>query len=217
MELENIILDNMNLIYKIANYFKNYGNKEDLISAGIIGMINAYYKYDESYNTKFTTYAFDYILGEMKKCKRNDKNIKVSRNISNLYFKIEKVKELLTQRYNRVPSIKEISDYLEIDEKLIIEAVNSINNIDSLDTKIVGDSKDLNLYDFIPDKESNIDVLIDLKNSLNKLKISDQELIKYRYYKDYSQQETAKLLGISQVQVSRNEKKILKQLKTIMQ
>ena len=217
MELENIILDNMNLIYKIASYFKNYGNKEDLISAGIIGMINAYYKYDESYNTKFTTYAFDYILGEMKKCIRNDKNIKVSRNISNLYFKIEKVKELLTQRYNRVPSIKEISNYLEIDEKLIIEAMNSINNIDSLDTKIVGDSKDLNLYDFIPDKESNIDVLIDLKNSLNKLKISDQELIKYRYYKDYSQQETAKLLGISQVQVSRNEKKILKQLKTIMQ
>ena len=217
MELENIILDNMNLIYKIANYFKNYGNKEDLISAGIIGMINAYYKYDESYNTKFTTYAFDYILGEMKKCIRNDKNIKVSRNISNLYFRIEKVKELLTQRYNRVPSIKEISNYLEIDEKLIIEAMNSINNIDSLDTKIVGDSKDLNLYDFIPDKESNIDVLIDLKNSLNKLKISDQELIKYRYYKDYSQQETAKLLGISQVQVSRNEKKILKQLKTIMQ
>ena len=217
MELENIILDNMNLIYKIAHYFKNYNNKEDLISAGVIGMINAYYKYDKSYDTKFTTYAYSYIVGEMKKCVRNDKSIKISRDINNLYFKIEKVKELLTQKYNRIPTTKELSNYLEIDENLINEALNSVNNIDSLDSKVVSDSKDLNLYDFIPDKNKNIDLLIDLKNSLNKLRISDQELIKYRYYEDLSQQQTAKLLGISQVQVSRNEKKILKQLKTIMQ
>ena len=93
MELEDIILNNINLINKAAHYFKNYSNKEDLINAGVIGMINAHYKYDETYNTKFTTYAFDYIIGEMKKCIRNDKSIKVSRNISSLYLKIERVKE----------------------------------------------------------------------------------------------------------------------------
>ena len=217
MELENIILDNMNLIYKLAHYFKNYENKEDLINAGVIGMINAYYKYDEKYNTKFTTYAFDYIIGEMKKCIRNDKSIKISRNISNLYSKIEKVKELLTQKYNRIPTTKELSEYLEIDEIYIIEALNSVNNIDSLDNKVSSDSKELNLYDFIPDKEKNIDLIMDLENSLNKLKKEDLKLIKYRYFKDLSQQQTANKLGISQVQVSRNEKKILKQLKTIMQ
>ena len=217
MELENIILDNINLIYKAAHYFKNYSNKEDLINAGVIGMINAYYKFNDSYNTKFTTYAFDYIIGEMKKCIRNDKSIKISRNISSLYLKIDKVKELLTQKYNREPSIKEISSFLEIDENYIIEAINSVNNLESLDNKITSDSKELNLYDIIPSEQSDIDTLIDLENSLNKLSKNDLKLIKYRYYKDLSQQQTAKLLGISQVQVSRNEKKIIKQLKTIMQ
>lgn len=217
MELENIILDNINLINKAAHYFKNYASKEDLINAGVIGMINAYYKFNDSYNTKFTTYAFDYIIGEMKKCIRNDKSIKISRNISSLYLKIERVKELLTQKYNREPNIKEISSYLEIDEKYIIDAINSVNNIDSLDNVISSDSKDLNLYDVIPSEQTDIDTLIDLENSLNKLNKNDLKLIKYRYYKDLSQQQTAELLGISQVQVSRNEKKIIKQLKTIMQ
>lgn len=217
MELENIILDNINLIYKASQYFKNYASKEDLINAGVIGMINAYNKFDESFNTKFSTYAFSYIMGEMKKCIRNDKNIKISRDISSLNFKIEKVKQLLIQKYNREPSIKELSLYLEIDEKYIVEALNSVNNIDSLDSVVTSDSKELNLYDFIPDKEEDIDLLMDLNDSLNKLNKNDLKLIKYRYYKDLSQQETAKLLGMSQVQVSRNEKKIIKQLKTIMQ
>ena len=217
MELENIILDNINLIYKAAHYFKNYASKEDLISAGVIGMINAYHKYNDTYNTKFTTYAFDYIIGEMKKCIRNDKSIKISRNISSLYFKIERVKELLTQKYNKEPSIKEISSYLEIEEKYIIEALNSVSNIDSLDSKITSDSKELNLYDLIPEESKDIDLLMDLNDSLNKLNKNDLKLIKCRYYKNLSQQQTAKVLGISQVQVSRNEKKIIKQLKTIMQ
>ncbi len=217
MELENIILDNINLIYKAAQYFKNYASKEDLINAGVIGMINAYNKFDDSFNTKFSTYAFSYIMGEMKKCIRNDKNIKISRDISSLNFKIEKVKQLLIQKYNREPSIKELSLYLEIDEKYIIEALNSVNNIDSLDSAVKSDSKELNLYDFIPDKEKDIDLLIDLNDSLNKLNKNDLKLIKYRYYKDLSQQQTAKLLGMSQVQVSRNEKKIIKQLKMSMQ
>ncbi len=217
MELDNLILDNINLIYKAAHYFKNYASKEDLISCGVIGMIKAYKKYDDSFNTKFTTYAFDYIIGEMKKYIRNDRSIKVSRDISSLYLKIDKVKELLTQKFNREPTTKEISSYLEIDENYIVEALKSVNNIDSLDSKVTSDSKELNLYDFIKDESKDIDLLIDLNNSLNKLNKNDLKLIKYRYYKDLSQSQTAELLGMSQVQVSRNEKKIIKQLKTIMQ
>ena len=215
MELENVILDNLNLIYKAASYF-NYNDKEDLISAGVIGMINAYYKYDKSYNTKFTTYAFDYIIGEMKKCIRNDKGIKISRNISSLYNKIEKVSDLLSQKYKRKPTTKELSLYLGIDESYIIEAINSYNNIDSLDNYIVKDSKEVNLYDVIPDKMDDIDTLIELKEGLKKLNDNEEKLIKYRYFKNLSQMDTAKLLGITQVQVSRNEKKIIKKLKTIM-
>ena len=217
MELESIILDNINLIYKASNYFKNYPNKEDLINAGVIGMINAYNKFDSSYNTKFTTYAFDYIIGEMKKCIRNDKGIKISRNITSLYNKIERVNDLLSQKYKRKPTIKELSSYLEIDESYVVEALNSCNNIESLDNSISSDSKDINLYDIIPDKVNDIDSLIELRSNLKKLNKNDQDLIKYRYYEDLSQMETAKKLGITQVQVSRNEKKIIKQLKTIMQ
>ena len=217
MELENIILDNINLIYKASSYFKNYASKEDLINAGVIGMINAYKKYDKSYNTKFTTYAFDYIIGEMKKCIRNDKGIKISRNITSLYNKIERVNDLLSQKYKRKPTTKEISSYLEIDESYIIEALNSYNNVESLDSSISSDSKDINLYDVIPDKVNDIDSLIELRSNLKKLNKNDRQLIKYRYYEDLSQMETAKKLGITQVQVSRNEKKIIKQLKTIMQ
>jgi RNA polymerase sporulation-specific sigma factor len=180
-------------------------------------MIKDYKKYDDSFNTKFTTYAFDYIIGEMKKYIRNDRSIKVSRDISSLYLKIDKVKELLTQKFNREPTTKEISSYLEIDENYIVEALKSVNNIDSLDSKVTSDSKELNLYDFIKDESKDIDLLIDLNNSLNKLNKNDLKLIKYRYYKDLSQSQTAELLGMSQVQVSRNEKKIIKQLKTIMQ
>lgn len=216
MELENIILENINLIYKIAGYFKNYNDKEDLINAGVIGMIDAYYKFDDSFNTKFTTYAFPYILGEMKKCVRNDKGLKVSRNINSLYNKIDKVKYLLCQKYKRIPTTKELSLYLNIDEKLIEEAINSHNNIDSLDNAIIKDSKEVNLYDIIPDKMDDLDTLIELKESLKKLDSNEEKLIKYRYFKNLSQMDTAKKLGITQVQVSRNEKKIIKKLRTIM-
>ena len=217
MQLEDIILNNQRLIHKATHYFKNYPNKEDLFQVGVIGMIKAFDSYKEEYDTKFTTYAFLFILGEMKKYIRNDKSIKISRDITSLNLKIEKVKILLTQKYSREPSIKELSDYLEVEEKYIIDALKSNNCVDSLDISIKTDSKELNLYDFIPDKIDDIDLLIELKTSLEKLTDFERELIINRYMKDLSQSETANILGISQVQVSRNEKKVLNKLKTIMQ
>lgn len=217
MQLEDIILNNQRLIHKATHYFKNYPNKEDLFQVGVIGMIKAFDSYKEEYDTKFTTYAFLFILGEMKKYIRNDKSIKISRDITSLNLKIEKVKILLTQKYSREPSIKELSDYLEVEEKYIIDALKSNNCVDSLDISIKIDSKELNLYDFIPDKIDDIDLLIELKTSLEKLTDFERELIINRYMKDLSQSETANILGISQVQVSRNEKKVLNKLKTIMQ
>ncbi len=217
MQLEDIILNNQRLIHKATHYFKNYPNKEDLFQVGVIGMIKAFDSYKEEYDTKFTTYAFLFILGEMKKYIRNDKSIKISRDITSLNLKIEKVKILLTQKYSREPSIKELSDYLEVEEKYIIDALKFNNCVDSLDISIKTDSKELNLYDFIPDKIDDIDLLIELKTSLEKLTDFERELIINRYMKDLSQSETANILGISQVQVSRNEKKVLNKLKTIMQ
>ena len=79
MDLKDLIMNNQNLIYKLTHYFKNYENKEDLFQAGCIGMVKAYKKYDSSFNVKFTTFAFPYILGEMKKFAREDKGIKISK------------------------------------------------------------------------------------------------------------------------------------------
>ena len=109
--MEEIILENKNLIYSITRYFEKYANKEDLFQAGCIGMIMAYNHYDESMNVKFTTYAYPYILGEMKKLVREDKSIKISRNIQMLNLKIEKARVILTQKLMREPSINELSDF----------------------------------------------------------------------------------------------------------
>ena len=89
-EITNLIMNNERLIYSIANYFKNYQSKEDLYQAGCLGLITAYKKYDPNMHCKFTTYAYPYILGEMRKLVREDKGLKISREITKLNLKIEK-------------------------------------------------------------------------------------------------------------------------------
>ena len=210
--MEEIILENKNLIYSITRYFDGYKNKEDLFQAGCIGMIMAYKNYDDSMNVKFTTYAYPYIFGEMRKLVREDKNIKINRDIQKLNLKIEKAKILLTQKLMRIPSISEISDYLEIPYFLVSEAINSQRVITSIDEPILNDGKEITLHDTIG-RRNSIEELISLKEEIRKLDKEEQQIILNRYVNDYTQQETASILGISQVQVSRNEKKVLSKLK----
>ena len=129
-------MDNERLIYSITNYFKNYSSKEDLYQAGCLGLINAYKKYDPNMNCKFTTYAYPYILGEMRKLVREDKGIKVSREISKLNLKIEKAYVLLSQKLMKEPSIEEIANFLEIPEYYVSEAIMSLNKIKSIDEPV---------------------------------------------------------------------------------
>lgn len=214
MELTNLILENQNMIYKITHYFENYGSKEDLFQVGCIGLIKAYKKYDESYGAKFTTYAYPYILGEIRKYVREDKGIKISRDISKLNLKIEKATILLTQKLMREPSVKEISEYLEIPEYYIVESIKSTNNIESIDKPINDDSsKEITLQDTISVENMNLDELIMLRDEINNLNENEKEILEKRYSNDFTQTETAKILGMSQVQVSRCETKILKKLK----
>jgi RNA polymerase sigma factor, sigma-70 family len=197
-ELETLILQNEKLIYSIMKYFYKYPNKDDLFQAGCIGLIEAYYRYKNDMNTKFSTYAYGYILGEMKKLVREDKGIKISRNISSLYLKIEKASILLSQRFMREPTPLEISSFLEIEEKLVVEAMNSTNILLDVDEISVGINDDNNIY---------------LKEELSKLSSEELDIISNRYMEDRTQSETAILMGISQVQVSRKEQKALEKLK----
>ena len=213
--MEDIILENQNLIYYVAIFFKNYPYKDDLYQAGRLGMIEAYKKYNPNMNCKFTTYAFTYILGEMKKLVRTDKGIKINREVSKLNLKIEKAYILLSQKLMKEPSIKEIADFLEIPEYMVSDAILSTNKIKSIDEPINDEGRDLTLQDVIGET-NNIDELLLLKESLNNLNNEEKEIINNRYFKDYTQSETSKIIGISQVQVSRKEQKVLEKLRNKM-
>ena len=214
-EITNIILNNEKLIYSITNYFKNYNSKEDLYQSGCLGLINAYKRYNPNMNCKFTTYAYPYILGEMRKLVREDKGLKVSREITKLNLKIEKAYILLSQKLMKEPSIEELANYLEIPEYYVSEALLSLNKIKSIEEPVNSDGKELTLGDVIGTCD-NIDDLILLRESLNNLTNDEKELINSRYMNDYTQSETSKKLGMSQVQVSRKEHKVLEKLKQTM-
>ena len=214
-DINSIIKSNERLIYSITNYFKGYSSKEDLYQSGCVGLINAYKRYNPNINCKFTTYAYPYILGEMKKLVREDKSLKISREISKLNLKIEKAYILLSQKYMKEPSIKEISDFLDIPEFYVSEALLSLNKIRSIDEPINLEGKDLTLQDVIGEYKC-VDDLIMLKEYLKDLTNEERQIIESRYMNDYTQDEISKEIGISQVQVSRKEHKVLQKLKQKM-
>ncbi len=209
------IYENRNLIYSIAANFKNYPNKEDLFQVGAMGLIKAYRKYDPSMNVKLTTYAYPYILGEMKKLVREDKSIKISREIFKLSLLIERTIVLLTQKWMREPTIEELSDYLNIPETYLVQAMKSNYKTCSMDEPIRDEGKDMTLSDVIPSgQKDNLDDLILLRQQLSCLTPLERRLIENRYFSDMTQSETAKKLGMSQVQVSRKENKILTKMRS---
>ncbi len=202
-----------NLIHSLTHYFEGYKNKEDLYQAGVIGLIIAYKKFDPNLNVKFSTYAYKYILGEMKKLIREDKGIKISRNITKLNLQIEKAKILLSQKLMREPTIYELSDFLDIPYNDIVEAIKTINVVQSIDEPINNEGKEITLHDTIKNSDIDINMLIAFKEELNNLTEEERQLINKRYVEDLTQSEVAKILGITQVEVSRKEKKIKQKIK----
>ena len=212
--LTNIILNNEKLIYYIINKYTRYYDKEDLYQAGVIGMIKAYKNYKNNSKTKFSTYAFPYILGEVIKYINSNSNFKLSKDYVRLGKKINEAKIILSQKLMKEPSSYELSLFLNIDESFIIDVINANQEIDRLDKEITKDGKNLYLYDVVSDNNNYYDINTMLLNEeINKLSNDEKDLVKIRYFNDRTQSETASILGTSQVQVSRNEKKILSKLK----
>lgn len=214
-DITSLIINNEKLIYSVAGFFKNYTSKDDLYQAGCLGLINAYRKFNPNMNCKFTTYAYPYILGEMRKLVREDKGIKISREISKLNLKIEKAYAILSQKLMKEPSIQELASYLEVPEFYVSEAILSLNKIKSIDEPVNENGREFTLQDVVG-KSDNIDDLILLRDSLNNLSSEERQIINNRYMKNYTQSETSKIIGISQVQVSRKEQKVLEKLKQKM-
>lgn len=213
-ELNNIIMQNKNLIYSVAHNFGTTEIMEDLFQVGCIGVINAYKNYNPCYNVKFSTYAFPYIVGEMKKFVRENNGMKISREIIKLQLKIEKASILLSQKLMREPSFTELSDFLGIPEYIISEAIHSKDTIKSIDEPICDAGKELTLHDTIgKDEHVDLNTLIALRDEISRLLPEERMIIQKRYLEDQTQTETANSLGISQVQVSRKEQKVLIKLK----
>ena len=208
-ELDNLVLEHKGYIYGLTKYFENYSSREDLFQAGAIGLINAYGKFDPSLGIKFTTYAFPHIMGEMKKCIRQDKLVKIGRKISKLSLQIEKAYLLLTQKLMREPTSIELADFLEVPEYLIEEAIRSRSKPQSIDEPIYLGEKPMSLHETIPANNIDINTLIALKEELLSLKEPEKSIMEKRYFDDLTQSETAQLLGLTQVQVSRKEQKVL--------
>ena len=215
---DTLILENQSLIYAIIHkYYSNYPNKNDLFQAGCLGLIKASKKYNDTFDTKFSSYAYKYILGEISEFLRKDKGLKISHDLQKLYYRVEKVKLLLYQKYMREPTIIELADYLEMDEEKVKEILSIPMHIESLDEPYNNGENDLNLYEVIAGKSYNIDELMALKDELIKLDDNEKKLIVARYQNDMTQNEVAKLLNMSQVGVSRYEKKVLMKLKNRLQ
>ena len=203
------------LVYSIAkNYSHNNEELEDLYQVGNIGLLNALKNYKEGSSAKFSTYAHFYIKGEILKYIRENKGIKIGYDTQKLYNSINKVKEYLSQVNSREPSINEIAEYLEVSIQDIYAALNSNMSVKSLDSSISEEYDDLCLYDYNSYTELgyNEDILT-IKDEIEKLDDFEKKLIYSRYYEYKSQSETSKILGISQVQVSRKEGKILSKIK----
>lgn len=212
MTTNELIEAHMGLIKKIASKFYNY-EREDLIQLGVIGLINAYRNFKDNGETQFSTYAYSYIFGEMYAAVNHNRNIKVSKELLKIYRVVEKTRYELAQMNNRVPTYEEVALFLELDVNKVYEAVNSAQIMMSLDDE----ANELNLHEVIPDKkEANVDLKLDLDDSFKVLDNNEQAIIRSRYYEDLTQSEVAKKLNMTQVMVSRYEKKSLEKMRIAM-
>ena len=204
---------NMGLVHSIARRFQNRGAElEDLVQIGCIGLLKAIDKFDLSYEVRFSTYAVPMITGEIKRFLRDDGMVKVSRSLKEAAGKAYAVREELLMKTGQEPSMEEIAKELSVSEEELIMAMESSAQVESLQKTIYqSDGSDIALEDKLPyEKDEQEEVLEDILGSLN---ARERELIYLRFFKEKTQTSIAKMMGMSQVQVSRLEKKILKALR----
>lgn len=218
-----LIDKNTGLVWSVARRFRNRNvETEDLFQIGCLGLIKAVDKFDYSFNVQFSTYAVPMILGEIRRYFRDDGVIKVSRSLKELSLKARAIGERLEQEMGRPPSINELAEALNEEPENIVHAIEASRAPESLFREYDDeDGSENRLIDRIvahdKDGESETVERISLYSALKQLTNREKELIKMRYYSGQTQQSVAVKLGISQVQVSRLEKKILELLRAELQ
>ena len=216
--LETLISKNTGLIWSIVKRFTGRGvENEDLYQLGAMGLVRAVKKFDLSYNVRLSTYAVPMICGEIKRFLRDDGIIKISRGIKETAFKIMRAREGFRSKYGREPDIKELSEYTGINDEDIVLALNSMRDVESIYKKIESDKgREMYILDTIAGNTDKSDTIIDnivLEEKINSLDKRERDIIKMRYMEEMTQSRVAEIIGVSQVQISRLEKKILKKLR----
>ena len=216
--MNRLIEANLPLVTSISRKFINRGYEyEDIYQIGCMGLVKAINNFDDKYNVKFSTYAVPMIIGEIKRFLRDDGIIKVSRNVKSLAKKLHFDKEALTKKLNRDPSIEELAEFSGIDKEEILFALESSASMQYLYEVIhQDDGAPVLLIDKLSEnaaEDKNLTEKIALKEALNNLDVKSRQIIVLRYFKDKTQIQVAKMLGISQVQVSRIEKKVLLEMR----
>lgn len=209
-----MIEENIGLVHSIAKRFTGRGvDYEDLFQSGCIGLIKAVDHFDESKGFKFSTYALPVIMGEIRRLFRDGGAIKVSRSLKEKSVRAQVLKERFAKKELREPTVGELSQMLGCDINETAEILNVINPMLSLNS--FGEDGDENM-DIPVDEQDEMFDRLSLSQVMETLSSREKELIDYRYFKGQTQSVTAKALGVSQVQVSRKEKEILKKLRRLL-
>ncbi|WP_313075556.1 RNA polymerase sporulation sigma factor SigF [Lacrimispora sp.] len=215
---DQLVTENFGLVWSIVRRFMGRGYEpEDLFQIGCIGIMKAIDKFDMSYDVKFSTYAVPMITGEIKRFLRDDGIIKVSRSIKEMALKVKRVREELVFRFGREPTVEEIAGEIGASKEEVAASIEAGAEVESLYRSVnKNDENSILLIDKIEEESSAQEELINrmvLRDLLIQLSDKDREIIIRRYYYNETQSQIATKLGISQVQVSRLEKKILKQMR----
>ncbi len=214
-ELGRIVENNSGLVWSIVKRFKGRGyENEDLYQIGTIGLIKAIKNFNPEYEVKLSTYAVTYIIGEIKKFIRDDGIIKVSRSIKELCVKIKDIENRNVKEGKNV-TIEEIARELKVEKEDIALAIDSMKQVESIYQEESNDGK-ISIIDKISSEKDETEITVNkifIKELLNKMDSRDRQIIMLRYFNGQTQSQVAKMLNISQVQVSRIEKKILNKMK----
>ncbi len=214
---EKLIQENSPLIKSVIRRYKNKGIEyDDLYQLGSLGFLKAINNFDESFNVKFSTYAVPMIAGEVKRYLRDNGFIKVSRSVKTLNIQINKFVESYLCEYEKSPTLDVIAEHFEITAQDVVFAMESNRHPLSL-TSMVGDEdgdKQQMLLEKIPEStmEKDMDLFL-IYNAIKKLSKRDKKIVLLRFFRDKTQKEVAQELGVSQVQISRLESKIIEQIK----
>ncbi len=210
---DELVRENMGLVCSCASRFLGKGiDYDDLCQAGSIGLIKAADRFDSSLGYCFSTYAVPVILGEIKRLFRDGGAIKVSRSLKELGMKLSRLNESFIHDKGREVTVSEAAEQLGVSQELIIEALNSCST--PLSLTVSDDDGESQLDIPSPDPEIRITELLSLRQELERLSKEDRELLRLRYFSRKTQTEAASILGMTQVQVSRKEKRILSVLRS---